>query len=58
MSTIFSSGSTSTTDVMLAAIMKRRHHGQQAEAAIMKRLDTMDNKLKAIDPLCEKVTSL
>jgi hypothetical protein len=50
MSTIFSSGSTSTTDAMLAAIMKRRHHGQQAEAAIMKRLDTMDNKLKAIDP--------
>jgi hypothetical protein len=44
MSTVSGSGSTSTTDAMLAAIMKR--------------LDAMDDKLKALDPLREKVTSL
>jgi hypothetical protein len=44
MSTVSGSGSTSTTNAMLAAIMKR--------------LDAMDNKLKALDPLREKVTSL
>jgi hypothetical protein len=44
MSTVSSSGLTATTESMLTAIMKR--------------LDSMDDKLKALDPLRDKVTSL
>jgi hypothetical protein len=44
MSTVPSMGSSSTTDAMLTAIMKR--------------LDAMDDKLKALDPLQEKVVTL
>jgi hypothetical protein len=44
MSTVSSSGLTPITNAMLAAIMKR--------------LDAMDDKLKALYTLCEKVTSL
>jgi hypothetical protein len=44
MSTVSSSGSSTTTDAMLSAIVKR--------------LDAMDDRLKALDPLCEKVTAL
>jgi hypothetical protein len=44
MGTISGSGSNSTTDAMLAAIMKQ--------------LDTMDEELKGLDPIRDKVTSL
>jgi hypothetical protein len=44
MSIVSGSGSSPTTDTMLTVIMKR--------------LDTMNDKLKGLDPLHEKVISL